>query len=426
MFAAILASVLLLGQVPDGPASHDREGVVLKLPDKLRPIMDMVGAAPPEFGASALARMLESGAIDDPPTRRELTERTFQLAALAHDGWRVRAMPGAGLLAATRALAGKLELDRLSLQARAVRLMLPLHKRRARDLFLEIPKPAPEPLTCDDWVGADLGDFYSTLGRVVDQTFTPAEKRHEDDIHLAIDYLGAITSPLQFQPALRMVLGLDVKPEQRQLLLVKLGSAMAAVSADDRSFASVSAALTPDLPTELVPAFQRFVVSHGTASRCVAPDPANNSEAQSDEEKRIASDEMNLMFTRGTLVSRTERAGPEFQQHLEDFLDEMAGWRQSPDEPDATFYHRRMSVYQGLLDVTSGALRARLIDDMVQFALSSGLERDAPAEWFLELKTADERVRWGSVPGPDVLNGFERSGHPVLVLAAALERALGK
>ena len=394
----------------------------LKFPDKLRPIVDMVDAAPPEFGASALLRMLESGGIDDQPTRRELIERAFQLAALAHDPWRVRTLPGAGFLASTRARAGELQLDRLSLQTRAVRLMLPLDKRRARDLFLEIPRPALEPLACDGWVGADLGDFYSTLGLVADQTFTPEEKSREDDIHLVIDYLGAITSPLQFQPALHLVLGLNVKADRRRVLLVQLGAAVTAVSADDRSFASVSAALTPNLPPELLPAFQHFTASHATASRCAAP-PANKAGEQSAEEKRITQDQMKLMFHGDRLVSRAGRATPEWQRRLEDFLTGMAAWRQSPDESNASFYHRKMSVYQGLLDVTSDALRARLIDDMVRFALDSELQRDAPAEWFLQLKTADERVRSGTAPGPDVLRGFDRSGHPVLLLAAALHRA---
>ena len=387
-------------------------------------MVDMVNAAPPEFGAAALLRMLEAGGIDDQPTRRELTERAFQLGALAHDRWKVRALPGADSLASTRAFAGKLELDRLSLQTRAVRLMLPLDKRRARDLFLEIPKPAPEPLTCDDWVGADPGDFFSTLGLVVDQTFTPAEKRREDDIHLAIAYLGAITSPFQFQPALRMVLGVNVKADQRRVLLVQLGAAMTAVPADDRSFATVSAALTPDLPAELQAAWRSFIASHATAARCGASGSANSAGAPSDEEKRITNDEANLMFSGGTLVSRSERVTPEWQQRFEDFLGGMAGWQQGQGESDALFYHQKMSVYEGLLDVTSGAPRVRLIDDMVRFALSSGLERDAPAEWFFELRTADERVRGGTAPGPDVLDGFARSGHPVLVLAAALERAL--
>ena len=109
---------------------------------------------------------------------------------------------------------------------------------------------------------------------------------------------------------------------------------------------------------------------------------------------------------------------------VDDFLNELDGWRQGSDESDSSFYHRKMFAYEGLLDVTAGALRGRLIDEMIRFALESDLLRDSPAEWFLELRKADERVRGGNDRGPDVLLGFERSGHPVLTLSAALDRVL--
>lgn len=399
----------------------------LKLPDKLRPIVEMVKAAPPEFGAAALERLLESGGIDDQPTRRELIERAFQLGVLAHDPWRVHALPGAPAASTMRARAGELQLDQLSLQMHAVRLMLLLDKRRARDLFLAASKPAPPPLTCDDWVGADLGDFYSTLGLVEEQTFTPEEKRRQDDIHFVAGYLGSIISPVQFQPAIRMVLGLSVRPDQRRALFVQLGGAMAAVPADDRSFPSISATLAPDLPNELLPSFQRFQTSHATAPPCGTTAVADKSWDQASDEKQIAIDQLNLMFPgHGTLASPAQRSTADWQRRLDDFLSELADWRQGPVESDASFYHRKMFVYQGLLDVTSGPPRARLVDELVRFALDSDLQHDAPAEWYLELKTADERVRSGTARGPDMLFGFERSGHPALVLAAALDRVLEK
>jgi hypothetical protein len=428
MFAALLTSVLLLGQAPE-PASSpdkDRQEVVLKLPEKLRPLIGMAGAAPPEFGAQALERMLESGGIDDPPTRRELIERAFQLASQAHDRWRVRTLPGASPASTARVRLSELRLDRLSLQTRAVRLMLALDKSRARDLFLEMPKLSPEPLTCDDWVGPDPADFYTTLALVFDKSFTPAERAREDDVHLVVDSLGAIASPLQFQPALNMVNGLHVTPAQRRLLLAKLGTAMSTVPVDDRSYQSVVAAVTPGLPAELLPAMQVFMTSHSTAQVCSASEPVPKEGEQSTEEKRVAADEMNLMFKGGTLISKAGRDDADWQQRFEAFLAEMTAWQQGPDESASGYFHRKMTAYEGLLDVTSGALRARLVDEMVGFAIESDIQRDSPEEWFFDLRAAEDRVRAGNAPGPDVLQGFERSGHPILVLEAALDRALGK
>jgi hypothetical protein len=400
--------------------------VVLILPEKFRPLIDMAGAAPPEFGAQALERMLESGRIDDPPTRRELIERAFQLASQAHDRWRIRTFPGASPASTARVRLSELRLDRLSLQTGAVRLMLALDKSRARGLFLEMPKLSPDPLTCDDWVGPDPGDFYTTLALVFDQSFTPAERAHEDDVHLIVDGLGAIASPLQFQPALKMVNGLHVTPPQRRLLLAKLGTAMSTVSADDRSYQPVVAALTPGLPAELLPAMQVFMTSHSTAPVCSASEAVPKEGEQSPEGKQVAADEMNLMFKGGTLIAKAGRADADWQQRFEALLAEMTAWQQGPDESASGYFHRKMTAYEGLLDVTSGALRARLVDEMVDFAIESDIQRDSPEEWFFDLRAAEDRVRAGNAPGPDVLQGFERSGHPILVLEAALDRVLEK
>jgi len=399
-------------------------GVELKLPEKVRPIMDMVNAAPPEFGAAAIERLLESAHIDDVPTRRVLIEQAYQLGALAKDPWRPFALPDAGYAAGMHAHAGDLLLDRLSLQLAAVQLMLPIDKHHAREMYLDIPKPTPPPLTCDDGYGGDFGEFYRTLALILGETFTRAEKRHEDDIHLAIDYLNSIASPMQLLPALRMVVSLNMNPEEKHLLLVQLGSAMAAVQADDRSFLMVSAGLSVDVPRELVPSYQRFVASRANAAPCAVA--KKDDEAQSAEEKQIASDEMKLMFKGGSLVSPGERQSADWERRFDEFLNGMADWRQGDGESDSAYYHRRMTVYESLLDVSSGATRARLIDEMVGFAIQSNLLREAPAEWYFELKNADDHVRGSSANGPDVLDGFDRSGHPVLVLASALDRLLGR
>jgi len=102
----------------------------------------------------------------------------------------------------------------------------------------------------------------------------------------------------------------------------------------------------------------------------------------------------------------------------------MMDWQQGADESDAAFYERKMAVYINLIDVTYPPLRARVIDDMLRFALSSPLERDSPPEWFQELKAAEDRVRRGLAPGPDMMEGFVRAGDPILLLEAARERAL--
>ena len=54
-----------------------------KLPEPFQSIRDLAGAAPPEFTADALLRIVESGQLADKAARRELLEHAFQLAASA-------------------------------------------------------------------------------------------------------------------------------------------------------------------------------------------------------------------------------------------------------------------------------------------------------------------------------------------------------
>ncbi len=137
----------------------------------------MVDAAPPEFAAAALERLLESGAIDDPPTRRELIEHAFQLAGMAHDRWRVHALPGAGANATMRARASDLQLDQISLQTHAVRLMLAVDKDRARAIFLGLESPGPRQILTPAMTGRPPIWEISTALSLGDERYSDAARR---------------------------------------------------------------------------------------------------------------------------------------------------------------------------------------------------------------------------------------------------------
>src|ERR1700693_3845669 len=65
-----------------------------KLPEPFRSIADLAVAAPPEFTADALLRMVESGRLADKNARRELVEQAFQLAASAKFQVRMEGLTG--------------------------------------------------------------------------------------------------------------------------------------------------------------------------------------------------------------------------------------------------------------------------------------------------------------------------------------------
>src|SRR3984885_5264916 len=88
-----------------------------KLPEPFRSISDLASAAPPEFTADALLRMVESGKLTDRNARRELVEHAFQLAASAKFPVRMEGGEGTTTDTASGSLsqAHTLKLDVLSL-----------------------------------------------------------------------------------------------------------------------------------------------------------------------------------------------------------------------------------------------------------------------------------------------------------------------
>src|ERR1051326_5507406 len=154
-----------------------------KLPQELEQLVQLANASPPEFAADALLRVASIPKIDT-RLRKELIERAFHLAP----GAQFRTpLTGAGPLADTRSgmmvEAARLNLDTLTLQARAIRSMLELDKKAARDLFLEINQPVLD-RNCDQALVPNAGPLYDVLAAVVNTTFTDQERKKEAHLNL--------------------------------------------------------------------------------------------------------------------------------------------------------------------------------------------------------------------------------------------------
>src|SRR6202453_2775281 len=189
-----LAGLLLI------PALFGAEPV--KLPQPFQSISDLAAAAPPEFTADALLRIVESGQLADRNARHELIEHAFQLAASAKFPVRMVGVTGTTTDTASGSLnqAYGLKLDVLSLQSRAVRDMLPLDPSKARELFGQITKPTMARLSCDDALVLEPSEYYQALSAVVNGGFTPNEKAKEEHVNLLLEALGQVTSPSQLAP----------------------------------------------------------------------------------------------------------------------------------------------------------------------------------------------------------------------------------
>lgn len=415
-----------------------------KLPEPFRALSDLAGAAPPEFGVDALLRIAESGKLADKSARKQLIEQAFQLAVSAKLPVRMEGLGGTTTDTASGSLsqAYALKLDMLSLQSRAVIDMLPLDPSKARELFGEIVKPTLAPLTCDDALVYEPSDYYQALAAVVNGTFTPKEKAKEEHVNLLLDALSQVTSPSQLVPLARAIQNAGVTPEQHQILWTRFGGLLESMQPDPRSL-GVSLPMIVSLG---VPQIQAQVSKFQQRNHsCDAPDasepasPDSSAPAakpglpkldhywQSGTAKQLLAAGQKLRFkSTNQLLSDADRATPEWQQQLSDYLNLIADWTQDEQESDAVYYHEKCIVFTALLDlVPSGPQSDTILADYVDFIGNSGLYQQSPAEWFVEPHTVLDRSLPNSALHSRILKAYQDSGNPVLALEVALEKTFG-
>ena len=415
----------------------------LKLPEPYQSIVDLAHSAPPEFAADALLRVVESGKISDPEARRDLVTQAFRLAASAKFKVRMRALPGS--LVDTRSgylrQAYDLKLDALSLQSRAALNMLAIDKPTARELFLEIPRPALAALTCDDPLVYDPSDFYVTLGAVVNSSFSQKERDKQEHLNFLLDYLGQASSPAQLAPLARVIKSAAVTPDQRELLQTRYNGLLENMQADGRSYSVTMADISREIAPGMGASFEKFQQRSARCTDDAAPNvtlqlkdgpvqagstPHLHPYWESTEAKRLLEGSKKLRFgPGGNLLSDAERSTREWQQQITDYLSELAAWGPAQEKSEADYFHQKCVVYQALVElIPPGPQRDQTLEAFVGFVGNSSLQQDSPVEWFMHVQSMLNRVRATNTGEPaKVLDALQASGNPVLALYVALEKA---
>ncbi|HLG96936.1 MAG TPA: hypothetical protein VKX49_11550 [Bryobacteraceae bacterium] len=411
-----------------------------KLPEPYQSVVDLSHAAPPEFGADALLRLAESGKIADKDARRDLIEQAFGLGASAKFPIRKRHLPGTTLdsRAGSLSQAYGLKLDALSLQSRAVSDMVPIDPAEARKLIQEIPPPVFEPLSCDDALFYDVSDFYQALTAVVNNGFSAQERAKEEHVNFLMGYIGQVSSPAQLIPLAQTIQNASVTNDQREVLWTRFNAAVPNLQSDDRSFSAVLVDPPAGMDSIVSAVRQRGAgckndAPAGSAAANVQARKADSTpkvEAywQSAEAKRMMDDGKKLRYGEaGRILTEADRATPEWQQQLTDYLSALAGWSSSTEKSEAGYYNEKCTVYIALVElIPPGPQRDKMLEAFVDFISNSPLQQQSPVEWYNQASFMLERVR-GTRDGEPakVREAFERSGNPVLVLETALDKILG-
>src|SRR5581483_10415990 len=181
---------------------HSRSDILrerqTRYPD-LYALTELARAAPPEFASLALLRVSESTRLTDRPWKQELIEEAFQSAAGAQNTRRRRMLDARfeNSIQMNEAAADNLELDRISLQVRAVRDMLSLDSHAALELFQRLDFPPPRTATCSDALVENVVDYYNVAAvwpTHLDAFEGPPERRAEEAAALVKARLDAIHS----------------------------------------------------------------------------------------------------------------------------------------------------------------------------------------------------------------------------------------
>jgi hypothetical protein len=411
--------------------------------------VNQVRTAPPEIAADLLLRISGSERLSDKVSRIELIEEAFHLASRAKQPFKRKALSGNVVDTQTGYLskAFGLGLDGLSLQCRAIKMMLALDKQKARTLFLELPRLTLQPLKCEDALIYDVSIFYDTLKDIVQVAFSHKEKQRDEHIWLMGTFLSAMESPSQVEPAAKALAALKISRSQLEALVHTFSIALEKIADDSRSFSYTlsSDSLFRSIEAlalmckgrdisrdELLSSFRGYLVKHLNSVACADSAAARGIKSQafnyieyfnttlrfvnlpSQKEISAISEEdikptkienaakaysywrskkassllmkaKNLRFSSGsTVFSDAEKQGTEWQLRLTDYLADVASWDPQDEKSEADYFHQKCILLRSLIELTPpGYVRDKVVINYIAFLSKSDLQRTNIIEWFL-------------------------------------------
>ncbi len=393
-----------------------------------------------EFASDILFGVLEAKLIRDPKKKRDIIEEVFRRGSEAREPLKII---GRGELMDTRSgyrwLASDLRLDRLSLQLRAVKLMLAIDKQKARELFSEIPQIKLPPLSCKDDFDYEISEFYVVLKDIVEQTFDAEAIQRKEQIYFASSYIETVDSASQIGPVIAFLTSVRSTSGEFGILLSSFTTALRKISADPRTFASsinynnVTGEIKFKLlgkidekkeqPSELLRAYRSYLAKHLSGTQCAdglivgteeKPHPAISfantllkiplTEEEIKPEKieprakifsywrtpkaaKLLTNIKKLRFGNSSVeLTQAERSSQEWQESLMRYLEQMVDWKPEDEETEADYLHQKNVLYDGLAQMAPDALRGLVLRDYALFLRDSRMQKESPIQWLYYVK----------------------------------------
>jgi hypothetical protein len=439
---------------------------------ELEALADRAKALPTEFAADVLLRLAVLPRILDSDWKRELIEDAWtHTHAVVEPYKRMALSPPADTRAAALMRAFDTGLDRVSLQARAVRAMAPLSASRAREIFEWIDFDL-KPSTCEDPLVPVLDDYYETLAILVRSTFgTTDEARGEALFYLQL-YMWKASHPSEMASLAKTLERYKPTLEDAQYLESVLGWMFDHGDQVPREFSIMSADFVAKIGQideadrqigvvggPLLRGVRRYLVSQVSGPRCSDSQAESRAVAafnriadrralsvtdlrpistaeerpsrllspvkhdflwQTGESRRLR-DEGAALFgdRRGPTPEAVKRAKP-WQERAELFLVDLEHWVGAREPSERDYLYEKGTLLTGLTEIMpEGPLFARAVRTSVTF-LRTSAGCMPPEMWFSHVSRMLDLAR--SRARPLVLDALDASGDAVLTTYARLER----
>ena len=221
-----------------GVASATNSKIDSKTKRRLDNLITLSHSASPEIQADLLLTIATSKLVPDKKRRIELLNEAFQAALRVEEPVRKKSW---GSLVDTRAgfkqRAFDLQLDRLSIQSRAISAVVPLDPALAREMFQSVVPAKIQPLDCKDSLVPDFTAYYVMVVTIAESGFTAEEIKAQGHIQFLTDQIEAVKSVPQASAVLKAVAGARLSDEEFSRVVLSLAKAFGQASEDPRSFA---------------------------------------------------------------------------------------------------------------------------------------------------------------------------------------------
>jgi len=443
---------------------------------RIRALADLALAAPPELAADALLKLIERGYVEDPKWKRDLLETAWDLAPRAAYAFEIEPAVEASRDAARLSSALAPGLSTAGIQARIISQIAKVDAKAARDMFLQMSRPAAESPDCSVDRYTSHRAYFDAL-KTASGTFSADEIKRGDKAVFLLDGFRSMSNPEDFELSLDMIINeQSISDKDFQELLTLWSETLAQAHFPDRLFStrSIESIATPlfyrgehkqrgvSLETPLR-AFRSYLVRHASAERCsesqsrvadeqqvptvfnrfAAPAPVLRSplsaipvvsseditaQAFSGKAKIAANSaaedkvtEMRSEYTRLRFDDKEQRGSPEWNEQALQFLTRLERWSREFGQSNREFFSHQAEWYGALVYATpEGRLRRLFLDSYVKFLAGSPVQRESPPEW---AKSVNQLLGAAGVPDREAwLEEIQLAGDAAIAVYCELAR----